>query len=42
MTGGGQVRVLVADDQAMVRAGLVALLDSQPGLSVVGQAANGQ
>ena len=41
MTGAGQVRVLVADDQAMVRAGLVALLDSQPGLSVVGQAANG-
>ena len=42
MTGAGQVRVLVADDQAMIRAGLVALLDSQPGLSVVGQAANGQ
>jgi DNA-binding NarL/FixJ family response regulator len=42
MSGAGQVRVLVADDQAMVRAGLVALLDSQPGLSVVGQAANGR
>jgi DNA-binding NarL/FixJ family response regulator len=42
VTEAGQVRVLVADDQAMVRAGLVALLDSQPGLSVVGQAANGQ
>ncbi len=42
MTEPDEVRVLVADDQAMVRAGLVALLDSQPGLSVVGQAANGQ
>ena len=42
MTEAGDVRVLVADDQAMVRAGLVALLDSQPGLSVVGQAANGR
>ncbi len=32
---------LIADDQAMVREGFAAVLDSQPGLLVVGQAADG-
>jgi DNA-binding NarL/FixJ family response regulator len=35
------IRVLLADDQALVRAGFRALLDSQQDLSVVGEAANG-
>jgi len=35
------VRVLVVDDQEIVRAGFSALLDGQPDLEVAGQAANG-
>ncbi len=36
------VRVLVADDQDIVRAGLCMILDAQPGITVVGQAADGR
>jgi DNA-binding NarL/FixJ family response regulator len=35
------VSVLVVDDQAMVRAGFSAILDAQPGIRVLGQAADG-
>ena len=35
------IRVVVADDQDLVRAGLVMILDAQPGLEVVGEAADG-
>ncbi len=35
------IRVLLADDQALLRAGFRALLDSDPGLTVVGEAADG-
>lgn len=37
-----EIRVLIADDHEVVRIGLAALLDGQPGLSVVAQASSGQ
>ena len=36
------LRVVVADDQAMVRAGFRSLLNEEPGLEVVGEAADGE
>jgi DNA-binding NarL/FixJ family response regulator len=36
------IRVLVADDQDLVRTGLAMILDAQPGIEVVGQAADGR
>lgn len=36
-----QLRVVVADDQDIVRSGLAAILDSQPDITVVGQASDG-
>jgi DNA-binding NarL/FixJ family response regulator len=36
------IRVLLADDQELVRAGFQALLDAQDGIEVVGSAADGQ
>lgn len=35
------IRVLIADDQALIRAGFRALIDSAPDLEVVGEAADG-
>jgi DNA-binding NarL/FixJ family response regulator len=35
------IRVLVADDQDIVRAGLSMILDAQPGIEIVGEAADG-
>ncbi|MCB0899655.1 MAG: response regulator transcription factor, partial [Actinobacteria bacterium] len=35
------IRVVVADDQDLVRTGLVMILDAQPDLEVVGEAADG-
>jgi len=37
----GDIRVLIADDEALVRAGFMVLVDSAPGLAVVGQASDG-
>jgi DNA-binding NarL/FixJ family response regulator len=36
------ISVLVADDQGMVRTGFSILLNAQPGISVIAEAANGQ
>jgi DNA-binding NarL/FixJ family response regulator len=36
------IRILIADDHKMVREGLRLLIDSQPDMRVVGEAANGQ
>ena len=41
MTGEGSTRVVVADDQAVVRRGFAAILGSAPGLEVVGEAGDG-
>jgi DNA-binding NarL/FixJ family response regulator len=41
MTDGGAVRVLVADDQKVVREGLTLLLGLLPGIEVVGSAVDG-
>jgi NarL family two-component system response regulator LiaR len=35
------IRILIADDHTLVRAGLRALIDSEPGMKVVGEAADG-
>jgi DNA-binding NarL/FixJ family response regulator len=37
-----RLRIVIADDQALVRAGLGLILESQADLAVVGQAANGE
>ena len=37
-----QIRVLLVDDHAVVRKGLRALLDREPGIEVVGEAENGE
>lgn len=36
------IRVIIADDQDIVRAGLTTILDGQPDIDVVGQAADGR
>ena len=38
----GRASVLIADDQTLFRSGLAALLDKDPRVTVVGQAANGE
>jgi DNA-binding NarL/FixJ family response regulator len=36
------IRVLLADDQTLIRSGIRALIESEDGIEVVGEAANGQ
>lgn len=42
MSGGGVVRVVLVDDQALFRAGVRMLIDSQADLEVVGEASDGR
>jgi len=42
MTPPANVRILLADDHSVVRMGLEALINTEPGLSVVGHAADGE
>lgn len=42
MTASGAARVLIADDHAVVRAGLKTLIDREPDLEVVAEAADGR
>jgi DNA-binding NarL/FixJ family response regulator len=41
MTGGDPIRVLVADDQELVRTGFCVILEAADGITVVAEAANG-
>ncbi len=41
MTDGGALRVVVADDQALVRVGFCGIIAATPGFAVVGEAGNG-
>jgi DNA-binding NarL/FixJ family response regulator len=42
MTGPPELRVAVVDDQDLVRAGFAALLSGEPGITVVGEAGQGE
>lgn len=42
MTRAGEIGILIADDQAMIRAGLRLVFGTQPDLSVLGEAADGE
>ena len=36
------IRVLLVDDQSLIRTGFTTILETEPGIEVVGQAANGE
>ena len=40
--GSGMIRVVLADDQELIRAGFRVLIDTAPDLSVVGEASDGR
>jgi DNA-binding NarL/FixJ family response regulator len=42
LTAEQDIRVVLADDHALLREGLANMLETEPGLKVVGQASNGQ
>jgi len=42
VTDAGRLRVLIADDQALIRAGFHLILETEDGIEVVGEASNGE
>jgi two-component system response regulator DegU len=36
-----KIRILICDDHALIRAGLISTLSNQPGIFIVGEAENG-
>ena len=40
--GAGAIRLLIADDHALVRSGLRSMLEREPGIEIVGEARNGR
>jgi DNA-binding NarL/FixJ family response regulator len=42
MTAADPIRVLVCDDQALIRTGFATIIDSQPDLSIVGECGDGR
>ncbi len=42
MTSGGQIRIIVVDDQAVVRQGFVSLINTVPDIRVVAEGTNGR
>ena len=38
----GKIRILVADDHALIRMGLVSLVNTEPDITVVAEAADGK
>ncbi len=40
--GAGSIRLLIADDHALVRSGLRSMLQREPGIEIVGEARNGR
>jgi DNA-binding NarL/FixJ family response regulator len=41
MNGAGEIGLLIVDDEDLIRAGLRAILESEPGFAVLGEAADG-
>ena len=42
MSGGGEIRIIVVDDQAVVRQGFASLINTVPDMKVVAEGTNGQ
>jgi hypothetical protein len=41
ITGMNKIRILICDDHALIRTGLISTLSNEPGIFIVGEAENG-